>query len=251
MKKYAILGLMALTCFSVKAAELELSGIRYAGYTTNAVPTGFSILAVPFSGFDTNSFATTNLSLEALVSTNGLSVGDRLIVFNEATTNYYYYSFTGESLPLSWTNLLVTELGGASTNHVVDAPKLSALTKAQGYAFWLKTLGPRTNQLQGIVNTNVAGVEIAANAMTLVGNALPSPLNLNSVAFTNANNWFTAFSDGVGDTITVVTNNVCVGHVFYGGRWIRTSDYQDAEDIPAGAGVWFLRVGETKTLKLQ
>jgi hypothetical protein len=246
MKKVTIFSLMALACFSITAAPVELPGIRYAGYTTNAVPAGFSILAVPFSGFNTNSFAITNLSLEALVSTNGLAANDRLIVFDEASANYYYYQFTGSS----WTNLLVTELGGDSTNYVVNAPEFSTLTKAQGYAFWLKTTSATTAQLQGIVNTNDAGVVVAANAFTLVGNGLPSPLDLNAPAFTNANPWFTAYDAdvGPGDEILVVSGTNYVRNVFIEGSWKKTSDYTSSATIPAGAGVWFLRRGSSQTL---
>jgi hypothetical protein len=248
MKKYAIFGLMALVCFSMNAAPVELTGIRYAGYTTNAVPAGFSILAVPFSGFNTNSFSTNNISLESLVSTNGLAVNDRLIVFDEASTNYYYYNFTGTS----WTNLLVTELGGDSTNYVVNAPALSTLTKAQGYAFWLKAGSPRIAQLQGIVNTNVAGVVVTTNTLTLVGNALPQALDLNSPAFTNANPWFLSYSPdtGPGDEILVVSGTNYVRNVFIDGQWKKNSGAALSDDVPAGAGLWFLRRGDSQTFKL-
>lgn len=248
MKKYAIFGLMVLACFNVKA-QFELTGVRYAGYTTNAVPAGFSILAVPFGGFDTSNFITNNISLEALVSTNGLAINDRLIVFDEGSMNYYYYNFTGTA----WTNLLVTELGGDSTNHVVDAPLLSTITKAQGYAFWLKTTNATIAQLQGVVNTNAAGVLVATNVLTLVGNALPTALNLNSASFTNANPWFLSYSPdtGPGDEILVVSGGTnYVRNVFIDGQWKKNSGTQLSDDVPAGAGLWFFRRGDTQTFKL-
>jgi len=246
MKKYAIFGLIALACLSMKAATLELPGIRFAGYTTNAVPAGFSILAVPFSGFNTNSFVTNNLSLEALVSTNGLVNGDRLIVFNEADANYYYYELTATG----WDPLDVTELTGDPTNRVVNAPALSTITEAQGYAFWLKAGSARTAQLQGIVNTNAAGVVVTTNTLTLVGNALPTALDLNSPAFTNANPWFLSYSPetGPGDEILVVSGTNYVRNVFIQGLWKKSSDYTTSSNIPAGSGVWFLRRGDTQTL---
>jgi len=245
MKKYAIFGLITLACFSVTAAPLELEGIRYAGYTTNAVPAGFSILAVPFSGYNTNSFSTNSISLEALVSTNGLASGDRLIAFHEASMNYYYYNFTGTA----WTNLLVTELGADATNHVVNAPPLSTITNAQGYAFWLKAGSPRIVQLQGIVNTNAAGVVVVTNTLTLVGNALPTDLDLNAPAFISANPWFLSQSDnGLGDEILAVSGTNYVRNAFVEGNWIKSSDYSPSPTIPAGSGVWFLRRGNTQTL---
>jgi hypothetical protein len=228
-----------------------LSGIRYAGYTTNAVPTGFSILAVPFSGFDTNSFATTNLSLEALVSTNGLASGDRLIAFNEATTNYYYYVFNGTV----WTALNVTQIGTDATNQVVvvQGPALSSLTKAQGYAFWLQSASATTTYLQGVVDTNDTGVAIAANGFTLVGNALPSVLDLNSHSFTNANPWFTPYSitSGPGDEIHVVAGTNYVRNFFIEGRWKKNSGAADSDPVPAGVGLWFFRRGDSQTFKLK
>jgi hypothetical protein len=254
MKKYAILGLMALTCFSVKAAQFELNGIRYGGYTTNVVPTGFSILAVPFSGFNTNSFAITNLSVEALVSTNGLESGDRLIVFDEdgdPVPCYYYYNFTGTA----WTNLLTTELTEGE-NFVANAPPLSTLKKAQGYAFWLKAGGPRTAQLQGVVNTNAAGIAIKADFWTLIGNSLPMALDLNSDSFTN-NTWFTPGPPGVGDEIHVVSGSNYLQNIYYNGSWqyaqqtTTNTILSPASSIPAGAGVWYRRRGSSQTLILK
>jgi len=249
MKKVTIFSLMALACFSITADPVELTGVRYAGYTTNAVPAGFSILAVPFSGFNTNSFATTNLSLEALISTNGLASGDRLIAFDEGSTNYYYYSLTATG----WTNLLVTELGGDSTNHVVNAPPLASITKAQGYAFWLKTASATTAYIQGVVKTNDIEVTIAANAFTLVGNALPEALNLNSTSFTNANPWFATYNPatGLADEIHVVSGTNYVRNIFVDGVWKKNSGLVDADQVPAGAGLWFLRRGDSQILKLK
>lgn len=251
MKKYAIFGLMVLAGFSVKAAQFELDGIRYGGYTTNAVPAGFSILAVPFSGFNTNSFATTNLSLEALVSTNGLATGDRLIAFNEATTNYYYYVFNGTV----WNALNVTQIGTDATNQVVvvQGPPLSSLAKAQGYAFWLQSSSATTTFLQGVVDTNNTGVLIAANGFTLVGNALPTSLDLNSHSFTNANPWFTTYDPitGLADEIHVVSGTSYVRHVFISRVWQMNSGQDDSTPLPAGVGVWFLRRGSSQTLKLK
>jgi hypothetical protein len=248
MKRNVIFGLMTLSlaCLSLKAVALELDGVRYAGYTTNAVPAGYSILAVPFSGFNTNSFASTNLSLESLLSTNGLVNGDKLVVFDEAATNYYYYALTAAG----WDPLDVTELGGDSTNHVVNAPALSTITKAQGYAFWLKAGSARTAQLQGIVNTNAAGVVLTTNTLTLVGNALPTALDLNSTAFTNANPWFLSYSPetGPGDEILVVSGTNYIRNVFIEGTWKKASDYTTSATIPAGSGLWFLRRGDTQTL---
>jgi hypothetical protein len=251
MKKYAIFGLMALTCFCVKAAELELSGIRYAGYTTNAVPAGFSILAVPFGGFNTNSFATTNLSLEALVSTNGLTINDRLIAFNEATTNYYYYSLTASG----WSPLQVNQINSDVTNQikVIEGPALSDLTKAQGYAFWLQAQNATNVYIQGVVNTNDTEVSIAANGYTLVGNALPTSLDLNSHSFTNANPWFKTYDPltGLADEIHVVSGTTYVRNVFIAREWRKDSGEYLSAQVPAGAGVWFLRRGSSQTLKLK
>jgi hypothetical protein len=256
MKKYAIFGLMVLACFTVKA-QFELTGVRYAGYTTNAVPAGFSILAVPFGGFDTSNFVTNNISLEALISTNGLSIDDRLIVFNEANTNYYYYTLTGTG----WSALDVADIGTSSTNFVTIIPgqPLSTIAKAQGYAFWLKTTNATIAQLQGVVNTNAAGITIAAGtSFTLVGNTLPSVLNLNSDSFTN-NTWFTAGPPGRGDEIHVVSGNAYIQNVYYGGGWKKITYtttnvvYSVPSDpIPAGSGMWYLRRGttpETLTIK--
>jgi len=251
MKKYAIFGLMALACFSLKAESLELTAVRYAGFATNAVPAGFSILAVPFSGFNTNSFVTNNLSLEALISTNGLSINDRLIAFNEATTNYYYYTLTASG----WSRLQVTQIGSDVTNQikVIEGPSLSDLPKAQGYAFWLQTLNPTTVYVQGVVNTNDAGVAIAANAYTLVGNALPSPLNLNSESFTNANPWFATYNPvtGLADEIHVLSGTNYVRNIFISRQWKKNSGADLSDPVPAGAGFWFLRHGDSQTLKLK
>lgn len=255
MKRYAIFGLIAFACFSVRAETLELTGIRYAGYTTNAVPAGFSILAVPFSGFDTNGFTLANASLNELISTNGLTIGDRLIVFNEASTNYNYYSLTGTG----WNPLPVAEIGTGSTNYVTILPgeSLSTITKAQGYAFWLKTTNATIAQLQGIVNTNAAGVSIAANSFTLIGNALPGALDLNDPSFTNANTWCTVGPPGFGDEIHVVAGSNYVKNVFVGGRWKlveqplgSTVFTNDAANISAGSGLWYLRHGTNATFKL-
>jgi hypothetical protein len=254
MKKYAIFGLMALACFSLKAAPLELDGMRYAGYTTNAVPAGFSILAVPFSGFDTNSFTSTNLSLNALISTNGLTTGDRLIVFNETTTNYYYYALTGTG----WNPLAVAEIGTGSTNFVkiITGDNLSTVLKAKGYAFWLKSQNPTTAQLQGIVDTNLIVIAIAENAFTLIGNALPTALELNSDSFTN-NTWFTAGPPSVGDEVYVVSGTNYLRNIYYNGSWqyaqqtTTNTVLSPASQIPAGAGVWFRRRGSSQNLILK
>jgi hypothetical protein len=250
MKKYSVICALALTCFTLQAA-FELDGVRYGGYTTNAVPAGFSILAVPFGGFNTNSFATTNLSLEALISTNGLAINDRLIAFDEATTNYYYYVLESSG----WTPLNVTQIGSGVTNEikVVQGPALSGLTKAQGFAFWLQTQNATTAYLQGVVDTNDIGVAIAANAFTLVGNALPSELLINSVAFTNANPWFAAYSPetGPGDEIHVVDGTNYIRNVFIEGRWKKNSGFADSDNVPVGAGLWFLRRGNSQTFKLK
>jgi len=253
MKKYTILSVVALACFTLTGAEM--SGTRYAGFTTNAVPVGFSIVAVPFSGFDTNSFSPASLSLEALISTNGLTIGDRLVAFDESATNYLYYALTATG----WDPLDVTEVGPDSTNHVVNAPALSTITRAQGYAFWLKTTNASTVYLQGIVNTNnEAGVAIAANKFTLVGNALPTELVLNTTSFTNANPWFTPGPPGFGDEIHVVNGSNYVKNVFYAGRWKlveqplgSTVFTNDSANIPAGSGMWYLRIGDSKNLILK
>ena len=252
MKKAVIFRVMALVCFSLTAgATLEFPGIRYAGYTTNAVPQGFSILAVPFSGFNTNSFASTNLSLAALISTNGLAINDRLIAFDEGTTNYYYYALTGSG----WTPLQVTQIGSDVTNQikVVEGPALSELTRAQGYAFWLQTQSATTAYIQGVVKTNDTEVTIAANAYTLVGNALPSPLDLNSTSFTNANPWFATYNPvtGLADEIHVVSGTNYVRNVFISRQWKKNSGSALSDPVPAGAGVWFLRRGDSQTLKLK
>ena len=245
MRKYTIISACALACLTMRAAELD--GVRFAGYTTSAVPAGFTILAVPFSGFDTTSFLTANLSLEALISTNGLAINDRLIAFNEATKDYYYYELRAGG----WYSLDVNELGSDSTNHVVNAPELSTFTKAQGYAFWLKTANPTTAYLQGVVNTNAAGVVVATNALTLVGNAMPEALVLNSVAFMNDNPWFLSYSPetGPGDEILAVSGTNYVRNIFIEGSWKKSpGGTVNADPIPAGSGVWFFRRGETKTL---
>jgi len=249
MKKYTVLSALAFTCLTMKAAELD--GVRYGGYTTNAVPAGFSIVAVPFSGVDTNSssFSVTNLSLEALISTNGLALGDRLIAFNEATTNYYYYTLTSTG----WDSVEVANIGTGSTNFVkiVSGVPLSTVTKAQGYAFWLKSTNVATTvYLQGVVNTNASVAVAAGPSFTLVGNALPTALNLNSESFTN-NTWFFAGYPGRGDEIHVATTNgKYIKNVYYGGGWKKieytTSNtvYSAASDpIPAGSGMWYLRRG--------
>lgn len=248
MKKYTVFSVMALTCLSMKAAELI--GERFAGYTTQTVPAGFSIVAVPFSGFDMTDFVTANLSLDKLISTNGLVVGDRLIAFNEETKNYYYYDFTENG----WDPLDVTELGGDSTNHVVTAPALSTITEPQGYAFWFKPSAQRTLLLQGIANTNAVGVVVAANMWTLVGNALPASLDLNAVAFINANPWFLSYSPdtGPGDEIQVVNGTGYLRYYFFDGRWKKAPGYTvDADPILAGSGVWFFRRGDTQTLSVK
>jgi hypothetical protein len=252
MKKYTVISACALACLTMRAAELD--GIRYAGYTTNAVPAGFSIVAVPFSGFDTTSFLSTNLSLEALISTNGLTVGDRLIAFNEANTNYYYYALTATG----WDPLDVTEVTPDSTNHVINAPALSSITKAQGYAFWLKTQNATTAQLQGIVNTNATSVAVAANALTLLGNALPTALDLNDSGFKTDNTWFTDGPPGIGDEIHVVNGSAYTKNVFFSGNWklvqqtpSNTVFTADAATIPAGSGVWYNRRGGSATFILK
>jgi len=249
MKKYTIFSACALACLTMRAAELD--GVRYGGYTTNAVPVGFSILAVPFSGFDTASFVSTNLSLESLISTNGLTIGDRLIAFNESNTNYYYYALTASG----WDPLDVAEIGTDSTNHVVivTGPPLSELLKAQGYAFWLKTTSATTAYLQGVVNTNEVTVPVVANSFTLIGNALPTSLNLNAPAFTNANAWCTPYpvESGDGDEIHVVNGSGYVVNVFLDGTWINASSYAISDEIPAGSGMWYLRRGDSQTLKLK
>jgi hypothetical protein len=253
MKKFTVISACALAYLTMQAAELE--GVRYGGYTTNAVPQGFSILAVPFSGFDTNSFTTTNLSLSALISTNGLTIEDRLIAFNEATTNYYYYALTSGG----WSALNVAQIGTVSTNYVVivnNPPALSNVLKAQGYAFWLRTQNSTTAYLQGVVDENETSVAIASNSWTLVGNALPSALDLNSSTFTNANTWFTPYSPvtGPGDEIHVVVNGSNYQqNVFFKGSWKLLENGQPTtpSTVPAGAGVWFYRRGTNVTFKLQ
>jgi hypothetical protein len=243
MKKYTVISACALACLTMRAAELD--GVRYAGYTTNAVPAGFSILAVPFSGFNTTSFASTNLSLGSLIATNGLIDGDRLIAFDEATKNYFYYELNAGV----WDPLEVIDVLPDSTNHVVNAPELLTFTKAQGYAFWLKTQNATTTYLQGIVNTNAAGVVVATNVFTLVGNALPTPLVLNA-AFTNDNPWFLSYSDtGPGDEILAVSGTNYARNIFIDGSWKKSpGGTVDADPIPAGSGVWFFRRGNTTNL---
>jgi hypothetical protein len=245
MKKYTVLSVLALACFNMQAAELE--GTGFAGYTANTVSKGFSIVAVPFSGFNTNSFAFTNLSLEALVLTNGLSIGDRLIAFDETSKNYSYYRLDASG----WVPLQITDVTPDSTNRVINAPALSTFNKAQGYAFWLKTSNEVTTvYLQGIVNTNAAGVAIAAGpSFTLVGNAWPTALDLNTSAFTN-NTWFFAGPPGRGDEVHVVNNGTYLKNVYHNGGWkkvVYTSSntvYSAASDpIPAGSGMWYLRRG--------
>lgn len=252
MKKYTVISACALACLTMRAAELD--GVRCAGYTTNAVPAGFTILAVPFSGFDTSSFASTNLSLESLISTNGLTIGDRLIAFNEANTNYYYYTLTASG----WDPLDVTEVTPDSTNHVINAPALSTITKAQGYAFWLKTQNATTAQLQGIVNTNATEVAVAANALTLLGNALPTALDLNDSGFKADNAWFTDGPPGIGDEIHVVNGPSYTKNVFFSGNWklvqqtpSNTVFTVDAATIPSGSGVWYNRRGASATFTLK
>ncbi len=253
MKKYTVLSALAFTCLTLQAAEL--AGVRYGGYTTNAVPQGFSILAVPFSGFDTNSFTTTDLSLNDLISTNGLAIGDRLIAFNEATTNYYYYALTSGG----WSPLSVAQIETESTNFVVvvnNPPDLATVLKAQGYAFWLRTQSATTAYLQGVVDEKETSVDIASNSWTLVGNALPSPLNLGSPTFTDANTWFTPYSPvtGPGDEIHVVVNGSNYQqNVFFNGSWKLLENGQPTtpSTIPAGSGVWFYRRGTNVTFKLQ
>ncbi|MEI6645917.1 MAG: hypothetical protein WCP12_07745 [bacterium] len=251
MKKYTVLSVLALACCSMKAAELD--GTGFAGYTTNTVSQGFSIVAVPFSGFDTNSFTFTNLSLNALILTNGLSIGDRLIAFDETSQNYSYYSLTSTN----WNPLQVTDVAPDTTNRVVNALPLSGFTKAQGYAFWLKTQSATTTvYLQGAVNTN-ASVAVASG-FSLIGNALPTPLQLNDSSFTNANPWFTAGPPGFGDEIHAVVGTNYVKNVYINSRW-KQVEYpstgavftNDAAIIPAGTGVWFKRIGTTRNLILK
>lgn len=251
MKKYTVISACALACLTMQAAVLD--GVRYAGYTTNAVPAGFTIVAVPFSGFDTTSFVSTNLSLDSLISTNGLTIGDRLVAFDESTTNYLYYALTATG----WDPLDVTEVGPDSTNHVVNAPPLSTITKAQGYAFWLKTQNATTAYLQGVVNTNATGVAVAANAYTLIGNALPTPLDLTDVAFTNANPWFIDGPPGIGDEIYVVNGSNYVRNVYFEGSWKYAQQtpsntvFVAPATIPAGSGVWYNRRGASATFILK
>lgn len=253
MKKYTVISALAFTCLTLQAAVLD--GVRYGGYATKSVSVGYTILAVPFSGFDTTSFALASISLDDLISKNGLTEGDRLIAFDEATSNYYYYELTSGA----WDPLDVTELGeGVTTNHVVNAPALSTITKAQGYAFWLKTQGATTAQLQGVVNTNAAGIAVSANAYTLVGNALPTALDLNASAFKAANTWFTDGPPGIGDEIHVVNGTGYTKNVFVSGSWklveqtsSNTVFTADSATIPAGSGVWFNRRGGSETFVLK
>lgn len=253
MKNYTMISALALTCFSLQAAELSSSSC--AGFSTKSVSGGFAILAVPFSGFDTTAFVSTNLSLDKLISTNGLAFGDRLIAFDEASKNYYYYELTAAG----WDPLNVTEVLPDSTNSVVNAPALSSITKAQGYAFWLKTQSATTAYLQGIVNTNATGVAVAANAYTLIGNALPADLDLNNADFKAANTWFTPGPPGFGDEIHVVNGSGYAKNVFFSGSWKlveQTPSNQvftaDSPTISAGSGVWYMRrnvAGATFVLK--
>lgn len=244
MKKYTVLSAIALACFTLTGAEM--SGTRYAGYTTNVlVGTNFSMVAVPFSGFDTNAFTLTSLALNNLICTNGIPMGSRLIAFDEANKDYHYYSLDATG----WNPLTVIQVSPDSTNLVVDAPPLSTILRAQGYAFWLKTTnGVATAILQGIVNTNASSVAIATNAFTLVGNALPTELDLNNSSFTN-NTWFFAGVPGRGDEIHVASNGKYIKNVYYGGGWKKieyttNTVYSAASDlIPAGSGMWFLRRG--------
>jgi hypothetical protein len=189
--------------------------------------------------------------LEALVSTNGLTINDRLIAFNEATTNFNYYKLTASG----WTPLQVADIGGDVTNQIeiVQGDPLSDLTKAQGYAFWLKTQNPTTAYIQGVVNTNDIEVSIAANGFTLVGNALPTSLELNSHSFTNANPWFATYdpATGLADEIHVVSGTTYVRNVFISREWRKNSGADLSAQVPAGAGVWFLRRGSSQTLKLK
>ena len=251
MKKYTVLSVLALACFNVQAANFE--GTGFAGYTPKTVTKGFSIVAVPFSGFNTNSFAITNLSLEALILTNGLTMGDRLIAFDEASANYSYYKLEASG----WTPLAITDVAPDTTNRVVNALPLPTFTKAQGYAFWLKTQSASTTvYLQGAVNTN-ASVEVA-NGFSLIGNALPTPLQLNDSSFTNANPWFTPGPPGYGDEIHAVVGSNYVKNVYYNGRWKRVEQTTtstvftvDSDTIPAGTGVWFKRIGISTNLVLK
>lgn len=242
MKKYTVLSVIALACLSMQAAEL--TGTRFAGYTTCDVTAGFSIVAVPFSGFNTSSFEYTGISLDKLISTNGLAISDRLIAFDEATANYWYYELKSDG----WYSLDVSELGEGSTEHIVNAPELSTITKAQGYAFWLRTENPTTVYLQGVVNTDAGGVTVAANKFTLIGNALPTPLNLNDSSFIAANDWFKPGPPGFGDEIHVVNGSAYVQNVYVSGRWKlveqipgKTIFTTDSASIPAGSGVWYYR----------
>ncbi len=253
MKKYTIISACALACLTMRAAELD--GVRYAGFATNALPGGFALVAVPFSGFDTTSFVSTNLSLGSLIATNGLADGDRLIAFDEATKNYFYYELTAGV----WDPLDVTEVTPEdSTNHVVNAPALSTVTKAQGYAFWLKTANPTTAYLQGVVNTNATTVAVAANGLTLLGNALPTALDLNDSGFKSDNGWFTDGPPGIGDEIRVVNGTGYTKNIFFSGSWklveqtpSNTVFTADAATIPAGSGVWYNRRGGSATFTLK
>ena len=254
MKKYTVLSAVALTCFTLMGAEM--SGTRFAGYTTNVlVGTNFSIVAVPFSGFDTNAFAVASLSLDKLICTNGIPLGSRLIAFDEANKDYHYYSLEAAG----WNPLTVNQVSPDSTNLVVNAPPLSTILRAQGYAFWLKTTnGVATAILQGVVNTNDTSVAIAADAFTLIGNALPTELLLNDSSFTNANPWFTAGPPGFGDEIHAVNGRTYLKNVFFGGRWklveqtpSNTVFTADSANIPAGSGVWYKRIGGSATFILK
>ena len=253
MRKYTIISACALACLTMRAAELD--GIRFAGYASKAVPGGFTILAVPFSGFDAASYASTNLSLDAVLSKSGLAEGDRLIAFNESTKDYFYYELTSGA----WDPLDVVDVSPEdSTNHVVNAPALSTITKAQGYAFWLKTANPATVYLQGVVNTNATTVSVAANGLTLLGNALPTALDLNESGFKADNGWFTDGPPGIGDEIHVVNGTGYTKNVFFSGNWKRVEQTPsntvftaDAATIPAGSGVWYNRRGASATFTLK
>jgi hypothetical protein len=252
MKKYTVISACALACLTMRAAELD--GVRYGGYATKALPGGFAIVAVPFSGYDTTSFASANLSLGSLISTNGLADGDRLIAFDESTKNYFYYELEAGA----WNPLEVLDVLPDSTNNVVNAPALSTITKAQGYAFWLKTANATTAYLQGVVNTNATEVAIAANALTLLGNALPTALDLNASGFKSDNTWFTDGPPGFGDEIHVVNGTGYTKNVFISGNWklveqtpSNTVFTADSATIPAGSGVWYNRRGTSATFVLK
>lgn len=250
MKKYTVLSVLAMACLSMQAAEL--TGTRFAGYTTCAVPeNGFSILAVPFSGSDATGFIQANISLDDLISKNELTDGDRLIAFDEATTNYYYYELTDGV----WVPLEVSAIGTNYLNkiEIIKGPELSTVTKPQGYAFWLKTKNATTAYLQGVVNTNEASVAVAADSFTLIGNALPTALDLNDSAFTNANNWCTPYDPvaGPGDEIHVANGSSYLRNVFIEGAWKNSTTHAPSDPIPAGSGVWYLRRGTGQTLKVK